>query len=103
MQDKVIIMVGTTGGIGTALTRQLVPIGAKLVLAARNKVNLATLAEELSGEVLTVPTDITQSDQVNTLIQATLTWCGQIDVLVNAAGISILKPYNSIQLYTQGN
>jgi short-subunit dehydrogenase len=57
MQDKVIIIVGATGGIGTALTRQLAPTRAKLVLGARNKVNLATLAEELSGEVLTVPTE----------------------------------------------
>ncbi|WP_413175955.1 SDR family oxidoreductase [Anabaena azotica] len=97
MQDKVIIIVGATGGIGTALTRQLAPTGAKLVLAARNAVNLATLAEELSGEVLTVPTDITQPDQVKALIQATLRRFGQIDVLVNAAGIGILKPYNSIE------
>lgn len=97
MQDKVIIIVGATGGIGTALTRQLAPTGAKLVLVARNAVNLATLAEELSGEVLTVPTDITQSDQVKALIQATLRRFGQIDVLVNAAGIGILKPYNSIE------
>ncbi len=97
IQDKVIIIVGATGGIGTALNRQLAPTGVKLVLAARNKVNLATLAEELSGEVLTVPTDITQSDQVNALIQATLTRFGQIDVLVNAVGIGILKPYNSIE------
>jgi short-subunit dehydrogenase len=97
MLDKVIIIVGATGGIGSALTRQLAPTGAKLVLVARNKVNLATLAEELSGEVLTVPTDITQPDQVNALIQATLARFGQIDVLVNAAGMGILKPYNGIE------
>ncbi|MBK1990727.1 SDR family NAD(P)-dependent oxidoreductase [Sphaerospermopsis aphanizomenoides BCCUSP55] len=97
MQDKVILIVGATGGIGSALARQLAPTGAKLVLAARNEANLATLAGELSGEVLTVSTDITQPEQVNALIQATLARFGQIDVLVNAAGMGILKPYNSIE------
>ncbi|WP_016949371.1 SDR family oxidoreductase [Anabaena sp. PCC 7108] len=97
MQDKVVVIVGATGGIGSALTRKLAPTGAKLVLAARDAVNLATLAEELSGEVLTVPTDITQPQQVEALIQATVAQFGQIDVLVNAAGAGILKPYNSIE------
>ncbi|MBD2627076.1 SDR family oxidoreductase [Trichormus variabilis] len=97
MQDKVVVIVGATGGIGSALTRKLAPTGAKLVLAARDAVNLATLADELSGEVLTVPTDITQPQQVKALIQATIAQFGQIDVLVNAAGAGILKPYNSIE------
>jgi short-subunit dehydrogenase len=97
MQDKVVVIVGATGGIGSALTRKLAPTGAKLVLAARDALNLATLAEELSGEVLTVPTDITQPQQVKALIQATIAQFGQIDVLVNAAGAGILKPYNSIE------
>ncbi|MBD2692457.1 SDR family oxidoreductase [Anabaena catenula] len=97
MQDKVVVIVGATGGIGSALTRKLAPTGATLVLAARDAVNLATLANELSGEVLTVPTDITQPQQVKALIQATIAQFGQIDVLVNAAGAGILKPYNSIE------
>jgi short-subunit dehydrogenase len=97
MQDKVIIIVGATGGIGSALTRLLAPTGVSLVLTARDGVKLATLASELSGDVLTVPCDITQPEQVNTLIQTTIAQFGQIDVLVNAAGAGILKPYNSIE------
>ena len=60
LQNKVIVIVGATGGIGATLTRQLAPTGARLVLAARNRENLAVLANELSANVLTVPTDITQ-------------------------------------------
>ncbi|TAE60506.1 MAG: SDR family oxidoreductase [Nostocales cyanobacterium] len=97
MQDKVIVVVGATGGIGSALTRKLANTGAKLVLAARDGVNLATLANELSGQVLTVPTDITKPEQVEALIQTTLANFGQIDILVNAAGVGILKGYNSIE------
>jgi short-subunit dehydrogenase len=97
MQDKIIVVVGATGGIGSALARKLATNGAKLVLAARDEVNLATLANNLPGKVLTVPTDITQPQQVEALIQATLAHFGQIDVLVNAAGLGILKPYNNIE------
>jgi short-subunit dehydrogenase len=97
MQDKVIVVVGATGGIGSALVRKLAINGAKLVLAARDVENLTTLAGELPGKVLTVPTDITQPQQVEVLIQSTLAHFGQIDVLVNAAGLGILKPYNNIE------
>ncbi|GAB1542468.1 SDR family oxidoreductase [Scytonema sp. NUACC21] len=97
MQDKVIVIVGATGGIGSALTRQLSATGAKLVLAARNSAHLTALAGELSGEVLTVPTDITDVQQVDTLISKTVAHFGQIDVLVNAAGAGILKSYNSVE------
>ncbi|MEA5550742.1 SDR family oxidoreductase [Anabaena cylindrica UHCC 0172] len=97
MLDKVIVVVGATGGIGSALSRQLASTGARLVLAARDGVNLTRLANELSGEVLSVPTDITQPEQVDALIQKTVARFGQIDVLVNAAGAGILKPYNNIE------
>jgi short-subunit dehydrogenase len=100
LQDKVIVIVGATGGIGATLTRQLAPTGVRLVLAARNTENLATLATELPGSpgnVLIVPTDITQPQQVDTLIQRTISQFGQIDVLVNAAGAGILKAYNTIE------
>ncbi|MBS9386036.1 SDR family NAD(P)-dependent oxidoreductase [Dolichospermum sp. UHCC 0260] len=97
LQDKVIVIVGATGGIGSTLTRQLSSTGARLVLVARDGESLAALANELSGEVLTVPTDITQPQQVDALIQRTIAQFGQIDVLVNAAGAGILKAYNTIE------
>jgi short-subunit dehydrogenase len=97
LQDKVIVIVGATGGIGATLTRQLALTGARLVLAARDGESLAALANDLSADVLTVPTDITQPEQVEGLIQATIAQFGQIDVLVNTAGAGILKAYNNIE------
>lgn len=97
MQDKVIIIVGATGGIGSTLTRKLASTGARLVLAARDTVRLAALAEELSGEVLTVPCDITDPEEVKLLIEKTINHFGQIDVLVNSAGAGILQPYNNVE------
>jgi len=97
MQNKIVVIVGATGGIGSALAYKLAAVGAKLVLAARDSSRLEALAQELPGEVLTIPTDITDAQQVESLIQKTVAEFGQIDVLVNAAGVGILKPYNSVE------
>lgn len=97
MRDKVIVIVGATGGIGSALIRQLATTGAKLVLVARDGIRLASLAEELPGDVLTVPCDITNPQQVDALIENVVSNFGRMDVLVNAAGAGILKPYSSIE------
>ncbi|MBD2539261.1 SDR family oxidoreductase [Coleofasciculus sp. FACHB-SPT36] len=96
MQDKVVVIVGATGGIGSALTRKLAPMGARLVLAARDSSRLENLASGLP-QVLTVPTDITKPQQVETLMEKAIAHFGQIDVLVNAAGAGVMKQYNQLE------
>jgi short-subunit dehydrogenase len=101
MQEKVIVVVGATGGIGSALTHKLATTGASLVLAARDSSRLATLVSALpitdSKQVLSVPTDITNPSQVKTLMEKTVAQFGQIDVLVNAAGAGMMKQYNKVE------
>ena len=98
MQDKVVVVVGATGGIGSAVARKLADAGATLVLAARDSSKLDALAGELSEtEVLCVPTDITDLQQVETLMQKTVEHFGQIDALINAAGAGILKQWNKLE------
>jgi NADP-dependent 3-hydroxy acid dehydrogenase YdfG len=96
MQDKVVVIVGATGGIGSALTRKLAPMGARLVLAARDSSRLENLASGLP-QVLTVATDITKPQQVETLMEKAIAHFGQIDVLVNAAGAGVMKQYNQLE------
>jgi len=93
MQDKVIVIVGATGGIGAALSQKLAAMGANLVLAARNIDRLSNLAAQLPNSVLTVPTDITDPTQVEALMQKSIEQYGKIDILVNAAGAGILKQF----------
>ncbi len=101
MQDKVVVVVGATGGIGSALTHKLALEGTNLVLAARDSSHLAALVSQLPiaerERVLTVPTDITNPSQVETLMSKAVTQFGQIDVLVNAAGAGVLKQYNKVE------
>ncbi|MEG4987895.1 SDR family oxidoreductase [Microcoleus sp. BR0-C5] len=98
MHDKVVVVVGATGGIGSAVARKLADAGARLVLAARDSSKLDALASELSTtEVLCVPTDITDLPQVETLMQKAAGHFGQIDALINAAGAGILKQWNKLE------
>ncbi|MEG5064550.1 SDR family oxidoreductase [Microcoleus sp. B3-A4] len=98
MQDKVVVVVGATGGIGSAVARKLADAGARLVLAARDSSKLDALASELPAtEVLCVPTDITDLSQVETLMHKAAAHFGQIDALVNAAGAGILKQWNKLE------
>ena len=101
MQSKVVVVVGATGGIGSTLTHKLAVEGTSLVLAARDSTHLAALVSQLPiadrERVLTVPTDITDPSQVETLMSKAVTQFGQIDVLVNAAGAGVLKQYNRVE------
>lgn len=98
MSSKVAVIVGATGGIGSAVARKLAQNGTKLVLVARNSNKLGTLAAELTTtEVLPICTDITDPQQVEGMMQKAADYFGQIDSLVNAAGAGILKQWNKIE------
>lgn len=95
-----VVIVGATGGIGSTLTRKLAEMETKLVLAARDSSRLENLASSVAiqpGQVLTVPCDITQPQQVKNLMEKAVANFGQIDALVNAAGAGILKQYNKLE------
>ena len=100
MKDKVVVVVGATGGIGSALVPKLVEARAKLVLVARDRHKLdelVDLAEEQDAEAIAIPTDITKYDQVELMVQQAIAQFGHIDILVNAAGAGVMKPFNRIE------
>jgi ribitol 2-dehydrogenase len=88
-KDQVMIITGASSGIGAASSRLLSQQGAKVVLAARSTDKLKKLANELPGESLVVPTDVTKAKSVLNLIQKTNDHFGRIDVLFANAGIYI--------------
>ncbi|MES1024150.1 SDR family oxidoreductase [Gloeocapsa sp. BRSZ] len=100
MQNKVVVVVGATGGIGSALSHKLARQGAQLVLAARDSHKLSQLVNQLDADAeqtLAVPTDITNRQQVDILMEKTIAQFGQIDALVNAAGAGVMKPYGNLE------
>jgi short-subunit dehydrogenase len=102
MLNKVVVVVGATGGIGSALVPKLAEAGAKLVLVARDADKLDELVHNLEddydAEAIAIPTDITQYAQVELMVQKAIARFGKIDVLVNAAGAGVMKQFLRIEL-----
>jgi len=87
VKDKVIIITGASSGIGLASTKVLLEDGAKLAVAARHVDNLNKLAKNHADNMLVQKTDVSDYDQVESLVKATVEKFGHVDVLFNNAGI----------------
>ena len=90
LDGKVAIVTGSSSGIGKAIALRFGEEGAKVVLAAR-RLHLCeqTVAriQAKGGEAYAIQTDISDEHQVNALLQQTVTRYGQLDILINNAGI----------------
>jgi len=89
IDGKVVIVTGASSGIGELTAREFARAGASTVLAARRVKRLRQLEdeiEEMGGQALAVPTDLTDLDQIKNLVKTTLSKFGRIDVLANIAG-----------------
>ncbi len=90
LDGKVIIITGGGTGLGRSMAFRLAEEGADIVVAARRVPPLEETAagvRERGRKALIVPTDVTDTAQVNRLIEKTLAEMGKIDVLINNAGI----------------
>src|SRR5262245_40541632 len=90
LAERVALVTGASGGIGQATARQLARQGASVILAARRGDLLDALATELGAmgvETLSVPIDLTDSAQIEPLVERAPERFGRIDILVNNAGI----------------
>ena len=101
VQNKIIVITGSSMGIGEHVVRKLASKGAKLVLAARSANRLDTIAKDLqlsypNIELLVIPTDITKRESIDNLISKTLERFDKIDVLVNCSGLGINKSFLDI-------
>ncbi len=94
MEDKVVLIAGGTGGIGSATARLLARAGAKIVLAARNREKADAIAREINesgGEAWAVDLDVTDVSSVYKMTDTVAKELGQIDVLVNAFGTGMIQ------------
>ena len=90
LEGKVAIITGGGTGLGKSMALALAGEGASIVVAARRIEAIEKTAKELSsigGRALAISTDVTDSQQVNRLVERTLAEMGRIDILINNAGI----------------
>ena len=89
LEGKTAIVTGASRGIGRAIALGFARAGADVALAARSEADLKTLADEiedLGRRALVVPTDVTHRDQIEQLMDRTISELGGLDILVNNAG-----------------
>ncbi|MEM6583087.1 MAG: SDR family oxidoreductase [Pseudomonadota bacterium] len=90
LNNQTVVITGASRGIGEATARHLAACGANVVLAARNQTDIERIAEDirgLNGNAIAKSCDVTQYDEVAQVIDTALTHYGNLDVLVNNAGI----------------
>jgi len=88
-----LLLVGATGGIGSALARRLAKAGARLALAARTPEALESLGRETGG--IAVRMDATQPDEVDAVIARAVEEYGRLDGVAHCVGSLLLKPAHS--------
>lgn len=90
MNDKVALITGASSGIGRATAEAFAARGAKVVLAARRKDELASLAKEIEsrgGQASFVVTDVAVAADVERMVAHAMKTFGRLDYAVNNAGI----------------
>jgi short-subunit dehydrogenase len=100
---KVVVITGSSDGIGAEMARQLAAsagAGVALVLAARNRAALESVAgacSALGAHTLVVPTDVAQQQQCRDLVAQAVARFGRIDALINNAGRSAHALFEEVE------
>ncbi|MFD2871676.1 SDR family oxidoreductase [Mucilaginibacter ximonensis] len=102
LNNKIVIITGASSGIGKSLAHEFARRGANLVLAARHYVSLCEIAQKLQDEykikALAVQCDVSLEEDCKQLIHQTKQTLGQIDILINNAGISMRALFNDVDV-----
>ena len=89
LSGRVAIVTGASSGLGVTFAETLAEAGADIVICARRLDKLEETGRrirDLGARCLVVRTDVTESDQVDNLVERTIEEYGRIDILVNNAG-----------------
>lgn len=99
LKGKRVVVAGATGDIGKGIARMLMQSGAQVVITGRNQDKLAQVAQTIGlGADRYQAADLSKAADIEALYQKATQALGEVDILVNAAGIGIIKP---IELLTE--
>ena len=101
--NKKCLIVGASGGIGSAITRKLADKNYDLFLIGKNKNKLLNLKKEIEREKINVEiesVDLTNEKQIERSIKKIRKVFGKIDILINTPGSFLIKSISSsVNLY----
>ncbi len=92
LRDKVAIVTGASGGIGSEIVNVFVSEGARVVAVDRDADGVQELATRYDGQVIGLATDVTDYLAVEAMVDAAVEHFGTLDIMINNAGIGIPKP-----------
>ena len=97
--NKVVVITGGSDGIGKALVDGFLSEGAKVATCGRNYDKLYQLQSQYAGKPLLIhTTDISKQQECKSFIDAVIKNFGQIDILINNAGISMRALFCDVEL-----
>lgn len=101
IEGKVVVITGASSGIGEATARILAACGARVILGARRTKRLNRIVAELTAAGQTAAaraTDVTDLDEVKSLVAFAQETFGRVDVMVNNAGIMPLSKLEALRV-----
>ena len=95
LRDKVVILTGASGGIGTQIAISFAKKGARLALVGRNVDKLehtANLCRESGSKAICIVADLCKEEDIERVVKESEDQLGPIDLLINNAGVMAFKP-----------
>lgn len=102
--NKVVLITGGSSGIGASTAILFSHQGANVAIVGRNETKLNSVAEKCAQKPLILKADVTIEEDVKQIIQETINAFGQIDVLINNAGMirySSIEDENILETYDE--
>ncbi len=101
LTDRVALVTGASAGFGASISELLAARGATVVLASRRLDRLEEIAggvEAGGGRAVAVSLDVTDADQVRSVVAGATERFGRLDIAVNSAGIDVVAPFDTFDL-----
>ena len=92
IENQVAVVTGAGRGIGRAIAIELGKLGAKVVVASRNRSELEETGKAIGANASVLPTNVRKKDELERLFEQVAAAVGPVDILVNAAGLGIFGP-----------
>ncbi|MBT2725848.1 SDR family oxidoreductase [Bacillus sp. ISL-75] len=100
LKDKVALVTGGGRGIGRETCILLAKQGAKVAVfsddESESKETASYISGEVGGEAIALTGDVRSEDDINQAVQTTERSLGSIDILINNAGVMLLKPFHEM-------